>query len=101
MTFEFATAGRILFGPGKIKESAAVASTLGKRALFVTGNNPDRAQSCADYVSANGVATRIFSVSGEPTIQAVEGGVAAAHLCGRPGGRARRGRRMARPTGAA
>jgi alcohol dehydrogenase class IV len=78
MTFEFATAGRILFGPGKIKESAAVASTLGKRALFVTGNNPDRAQSCADYVSANGVATRIFSVSGEPTIQAVEGGVAAA-----------------------
>lgn len=78
MTFEFATAGRILFGPGKIKELAAIASTVGKRALFVTGKNPDRAHSYADCVGANGATTRIFSVSGEPTIQAVESGVDAA-----------------------
>ena len=78
MQFEFVTAGRILFGSGKIKELAAIASSLGSRALFVTGRNAERAQSHADRTEANGVATRILTLTGEPTIANVQQGVKAA-----------------------
>jgi hypothetical protein len=37
-TFEFATAGRILFGAGKVKELEAAAAALGERPLLVTGS---------------------------------------------------------------
>lgn len=77
MQFEFATVGRVLFGPGKIKELAAIASSLGSRALFVTGRNAERAQPHADQAAANGVATEIFTVDGEPTIANVQRGVEA------------------------
>ena len=35
MNFEFATAARIVFGAGKLKELPAIASEFGKRVLFV------------------------------------------------------------------
>lgn len=78
MNFEFATAGRILFGPGKIKELPAIASSLGLRALFVTGRNAERAQSHAHDAGTSGVATEIFTVDGEPIIENVQKGVEAA-----------------------
>ena len=42
MSFEFATATRILFGPGQLKEAAPAARELGTRALVVGGRSSAR-----------------------------------------------------------
>ena len=42
MSFEFATASRILFGEGRIREVGALAAGFGTRALLVQGGS-DRA----------------------------------------------------------
>jgi len=74
MHFEFATAGRILFGPGVVKEVAPAAAALGRRALVVTGATPERARPLLDALAAQGVAAATFAVGGEPTIPvALEG----------------------------
>jgi alcohol dehydrogenase class IV len=64
VSFEFATAARILFGPGVAREAPAAAGALGRRPLLVTGGSPDRAVS----LGLNGV---FFSVIGEPTVAIV------------------------------
>ena len=75
MNFEFATAGRILFGNGRIKELAGIASSLGRRALLVSGSNPQRIQPLLDQVAQNGIQTEIVRIAGEPTIPAVSDAV--------------------------
>ena len=45
-TFEFATAARILFGEGTLRQVPAAAASMGRRALLVTGSSPDRAAPC-------------------------------------------------------
>jgi len=75
MRFEFATATRILFGPGTLREVAPIVATLGRRALVVTGRSPDRAAPLLEGLNARGVKTVTFEVSldsppglaGEPT----------------------------------
>ena len=42
MPFEFATATRILFGPGTCSEVAKAVATMGRQALVVTGRNAER-----------------------------------------------------------
>ena len=42
MRFEFATAGRILAGPGRAADLPAVLAGLGSRVLVCTGANPLR-----------------------------------------------------------
>jgi alcohol dehydrogenase class IV len=75
MRFEFATAARIIFGPGTIRETARIAAEFGKHALVVTGRNPRRAEGlCADLLNA-GISTQQFTVAGEPEIQTVRSGV--------------------------
>lgn len=39
MRFEFATAGRIIFGPGCLREAGPLAAALGRRALVVGGRS--------------------------------------------------------------
>ena len=74
MRFEFATAGRILFGPDTLYEAAPLAAALGRRALVVTGRNPERAAPLLDDLRAHQVETVVFSVPGEPTTSlALEG----------------------------
>ena len=43
MRFEFATAARIIFGPGTVAEVAPAAREMGRRALLVTGRGAGRA----------------------------------------------------------
>jgi alcohol dehydrogenase class IV len=74
MHFEFATASRILFGPGKLKEVGVFAKSLGRKALVVTGRNRDRAEPLLSTLSAEGVSCEIFSTSGEPTTEMVSSG---------------------------
>ncbi len=75
MHFEFATASRIIFGPGSIKELPSAASSLGKRAMFVQGASNERAVSTIEQLRAQGISATEFHVSGEPTVELVLSGV--------------------------
>ncbi len=74
MNFEFATAGRIVFGPGSLREAAPAAAKMGKRAMVVTGASADRAAPLRAQLEAAGVRCVPYSVSGEPTVEAVRQG---------------------------
>jgi alcohol dehydrogenase class IV len=76
--FEFATATRIVFGPGALDELGAIAAPLGRRALLVTGRNPGRAQPARERLVAAGLACTSFPVAGEPTVDDVRRGSALA-----------------------
>jgi alcohol dehydrogenase class IV len=79
--FEFATATRIVFGPGTIQSLASLTQPLGARALVVTGANPSRAASALAGLDAGGIAITCFSVTGEPTLAMVREGVKATRGC--------------------
>jgi alcohol dehydrogenase class IV len=69
--FEFATAGRILFGEGTLRQVPAAAACLGRRALLVTGASPDRAAPLRKALEAAHLSTIPFSVPGEPTLDLI------------------------------
>jgi alcohol dehydrogenase class IV len=74
MRFEFATANRIIFGPGTVKDAAKAVDGWGQKALLVLGKSTERASSLIDELSRQGVQVTIFQVSGEPTVElALEG----------------------------
>ena len=73
-SFEFATAGRVVFGGGRAAELEAIAAAFGSRALVCTGSRPDRHGS---LLSALRPAV-VFEVSGDPTIATAREAVAAA-----------------------
>src|SRR5581483_8538585 len=66
MRFEFATAGRILFGAGTVREVAAAAREMGNRPLLVTRRSLDLGSMGLDGVR--------FPVHGEPTVELVREG---------------------------
>ncbi len=70
-SFEFATAARILFGEGTLRQVPAAAASLGRRALLVTGASPDRAQPLRHALDAANVSSVLFSVPGEPTLDLI------------------------------
>ncbi|HEY3862201.1 MAG TPA: iron-containing alcohol dehydrogenase [Verrucomicrobiae bacterium] len=74
MRFEFATAHRVLFGPGVSRQAGELARQFGRRALVVTGRDPSRAQFLLDALRENGVGAVIFSVEGEPDIALIRRG---------------------------
>ena len=78
MRFEFATAARIVFGGGAAKEVAPAARQMGSRALLVWGLPAKKAEWMAGELEAAGVACVRFAVEGEPTIEMVRQGAAAA-----------------------
>jgi alcohol dehydrogenase class IV len=71
MRFEFATATRILFGPGTVRDLVPAAAQMGRRALLVTGASAERA---APLVA--GFDTVPFQVTGEPSIELIRRGTA-------------------------
>jgi alcohol dehydrogenase class IV len=79
MQFEFATAGRIIFGAGKLRDAGPpTAKSASRRALVVTGKNSQRAEPLLKMLAEKKVENVTFSVSGEPRIQNVRDGVALA-----------------------
>jgi alcohol dehydrogenase class IV len=72
--FEFATAGRILFGNGRAREAAGLAKELGARAFVVTGATGRHADSLLAGLARQGTAYVTFRVSGEPTTDLVREG---------------------------
>ncbi len=82
MRFEFATATRIVFGPGTVSEAAPMAMALGQRPLVVMGREPSRAASLLDGLASHGLETLTFAVAGEPTVGRVAEGTALARAAG-------------------
>ncbi len=83
MPFEFATATRILFGPGTLNQLAPAARNLGRRPFVVTGRNLSRAQHLLDLLSSAQLPARTFSIAHEPTTDDITHAVADAreHHC--------------------
>jgi alcohol dehydrogenase class IV len=78
MRFEFSTPGRIVFGPGTLREAGGIVSSLGKRPLVVTGRSVERAEPLLALLAEAGLPAVIFAVPGEPDIAIVEAGAVAA-----------------------
>ena len=74
MKFEFATAGRIIVGVGRVAELPGVLAGLGSRVLVCTGANPARHAGAAGRRSP----AAVLEVAGEPTVGLAQAGVAAA-----------------------
>jgi alcohol dehydrogenase class IV len=77
VNFEFATATRIVFGPGKLREIGTIAISFGARALVVIGKSAGAVQRVEPLLSAltgAGVEYATFSVAGEPTLDVVRTG---------------------------
>jgi alcohol dehydrogenase class IV len=64
--FEFATAARIVFGPGTVREVPAAAAEMGRRALVVTRASAD--------ASRMGITGELFPIQGEPTVDLIRRG---------------------------
>lgn len=78
MRFEFATATRILFGPGTVDETAAAAAGFGRRALVVSGKSARHAIPLLEQLKAAGLTAGLFQVDGEPTVEMVVAGLSQA-----------------------
>jgi alcohol dehydrogenase class IV len=79
VSFEFATASRILFGPGRLADVPAQVAALGvTRVLLVTGASPERAAGLRTALIERGIAAIPYPVAGEPTLDAARQGVSLA-----------------------
>jgi len=76
MRFEFATAARMVFGAGSIREVAPAAAGMGRRALVVTGASAERATPLIRELESKGVACVRFAAAGEPTLELIRQGAA-------------------------
>jgi len=74
MCFEFATAARIVFGPGTVREVPAAAAEMGRRALLVTRRSVD--------ISRAGITGEPFPIHGEPAVDLVRQGAHRAREAG-------------------
>ena len=73
--FEFATATRVVFGAGVLREIGPVAKQLGRSALVVSGRDTRRAEPLVALLREQGVGAVAFSVPGEPEVETVRRGV--------------------------
>jgi len=84
MKFEFATATRIVFGAGALKEISALAREFGQHALVVTGRDARRAEPLLELLeAAEGILSATTSpISGEPTLDGVSRDARVAKVAG-------------------
>jgi alcohol dehydrogenase class IV len=74
MRFEFATASRIIFGAGTLREIGPITAEMGRRAFVVTGRDTARVKPLTDLLSEQGIQADVFAVTGEPTTGIVQKG---------------------------
>jgi alcohol dehydrogenase class IV len=84
MQFEFATATRIIFGAGALRQvgPAAAAMRPGSQVLVVTGRSAERAAPLLALLGAQGLHTVRWAVDSEPTVDLVRAGVQRAREAG-------------------
>ena len=73
-TFEFATAGRIVFGEGCARSVPGWAAAYGPRTLVVTGRDPGRAEWLVEALERQGSDVVLLCVDGEPDLAFAAGG---------------------------
>ena len=78
MTFEFATAGRIVFGRGTARRLPELCRERGGRVFAVTGAHPERFEPVWADLRSAGLEVGFFPVAGEPTVETIRHGAAAA-----------------------
>ncbi|HOB75889.1 MAG TPA: iron-containing alcohol dehydrogenase [Phycisphaerae bacterium] len=83
MRFEFATATRIVFGPGTLKEAGPAAAEMlngngEARVLIVTGRSEQRARPLVDLLSRHSLESLTYPIEGEPTVEKIRAGAAVA-----------------------
>src|SRR4051794_34207417 len=69
--FEFATAGRIIFGEGTVGQVPSAAASMGRRVLLVTGARTERAAALRRGLCDAGLSVVDFAVAGEPTVDLI------------------------------
>ena len=75
--FEIATPAEIRFGAGTVAEVPDALTRLGvRRAFVITGATPERADGVRAGLRDAGIASEVFPVSGEPSVDVVRAGVA-------------------------
>ena len=72
--FEFATAGRIVFGEGCAASVPARAMEFGTKVLVVTGRDPGRAEWLVEGLQRQNAEVVLLCVEGEPDVDFVAGG---------------------------
>jgi len=80
MQFEFATAGRILFGPGSRERIREIARAAGERVFLITGRSGPDYAAVAAGLQEGGHDLRHQSVSGEPDVPIIGEALEAARL---------------------
>jgi alcohol dehydrogenase class IV len=76
--FEFATAGRIVFGRGVLSQIGVLAREFGRRALIVIGSNAERSERLRELLSHADIYGERFMVVSEPTVDDAQRGALAA-----------------------
>ncbi|WP_224364750.1 iron-containing alcohol dehydrogenase [Hyalangium versicolor] len=83
LSFEFATATRVIFGAGRLAEAPEVVRALGgRRVMIVTGSTPVRAAPLREGLDRLGLSTVLFRVESEPTLEMAREGTATAIAAG-------------------
>jgi alcohol dehydrogenase class IV len=80
-SFEFATAGRIIFGAGKLNELGKQIEAGTRHLLFVRGGSSDAIGHVREILAGLEIPFTEFQVHGEPTIDVVREGLEAARGC--------------------
>jgi alcohol dehydrogenase class IV len=78
MRLDFATASRIVFACGAVREAPKLIRNFGRTALIVTGKSSERASTLVSMLRAESVDAMMFPVAGEPTLHDVRSGALAA-----------------------
>jgi alcohol dehydrogenase class IV len=82
LSFEFATASRIIFGAGKLNElGKQIGEPSAKRLLLVCGYSSDSIPRVREMLLELAVSVTEFQVHGEPTVDVIRDGIKAAHPC--------------------
>ncbi len=76
LRFEFATASRIIFGPGTVTELGPMARAIGRRAFVLTGKDKIRHAGAINDLEGAGLRCTLFGVASEPTVELVREGAA-------------------------
>ena len=74
MEFEFSTANRIIFGPGKLQQVGKLSSKLGMKALIVNGIDISRTGNLLRELDDYGIKHTLFSINHEPSIKKIRDG---------------------------
>ena len=69
LEFEFATAGRIIFGVGSFERTAELAAKIGTNAFILTGSSGRHTGELSRRLGSAGLRTAVSHISGEPTTE--------------------------------